>query len=205
MERAKQYNEEFIKREVDIGRWTEESWRAALHGPSQSREERQLYLDRLVQRLPDTDILPPVPDATGLAADIERARKAWPRTARCRRAGHVPGRTEGLLDQPELEQEPVNSGSTRVEGSCRSVSQTGLDGLDRPEPVPRPLIGRRGWCPPGRRGRTGHPTCFRSTSSQISSMRQGVSHGSPHPHPGSPAVRATAARQAPTSQVVRSL
>ncbi len=76
VERAKQYNEEFIKQEVNIGRWTEESWQAALHGPSQSREERQLYLDKLIQRLRDTDMLPPVPDTTTLNADIEQARKS---------------------------------------------------------------------------------------------------------------------------------
>ncbi|MEV6670028.1 hypothetical protein [Streptomyces sp. NPDC051162] len=76
VERAKQYNEEFIKQEVDIGRWTEESWQAALHGPSQSREERQLYLDKLIQRLRDPGMLPPVPDKAGLDADIEKARKS---------------------------------------------------------------------------------------------------------------------------------
>lgn len=79
VERAKQYNEEFIKQEVNIGRWTEESWQAALHGPSQSREDRQLYLDKLIQRLRDTDMLPPVPDATSLNADIEQARKSLTR------------------------------------------------------------------------------------------------------------------------------
>ncbi|MGW1072944.1 hypothetical protein [Streptomyces sp. NPDC002537] len=76
VERAKQYNEEFIKQEVNISRWTEESWQAALHGPSQSREERQLYLDKLIQRLRDADMLPSVPDATTLDTDIERARKS---------------------------------------------------------------------------------------------------------------------------------
>ncbi|MEU5424847.1 hypothetical protein AB0H73_04450 [Streptomyces olivoreticuli] len=79
VERAKQYNEEFIKQEVNIGRWTEESWQAALHGPSQSREDRQLYLDKLIQRLRDADMLPPVPDATSLNADIEQARKSLAR------------------------------------------------------------------------------------------------------------------------------
>lgn len=76
VERAKQYNEEFIKQEVNISRWTEESWQAALHGPSHSRADRQEYLDKLIQRLRDADMLPPVPDAESLRPDIERARKA---------------------------------------------------------------------------------------------------------------------------------
>ncbi|MFJ8313462.1 MULTISPECIES: hypothetical protein [unclassified Streptomyces] len=76
VERARQYNEEFIKQEVDIDRWKDESWQTALHGPSHSREDRQEYLDKLTQRLRDTDMLPPVLDAKTLAPDIARAREA---------------------------------------------------------------------------------------------------------------------------------
>ncbi|MCC3770071.1 hypothetical protein K6I34_002478 [Streptomyces sp. UNOC14_S4] len=76
VERARQYNEEFIKQEVNIDRWKDESWQAALHGPSHSRADRQEYLDKLIQRLRDRDMLPPVPDASDLATDIDRARKA---------------------------------------------------------------------------------------------------------------------------------
>ncbi|MFG2143013.1 hypothetical protein ACGFRG_02280 [Streptomyces sp. NPDC048696] len=76
VERARQYNEEFIKQEVDIDRWKDESWQATLHGPSHSRADRQAYLDKLVQRLRDADMLPPVPDAKTLAPDIARAREA---------------------------------------------------------------------------------------------------------------------------------
>lgn len=76
VERARQYNEEFIKQEVDIDRWKDESWQAALHGPSHSREDRQEYLDKLTQRLRDADMLPPVPGAKSLTPDIARAREA---------------------------------------------------------------------------------------------------------------------------------
>ncbi|MEU5547612.1 hypothetical protein AB0G85_35500 [Streptomyces sioyaensis] len=74
VERAKQYNEEFIKQEVNIDRWKDESWQAAVQGPSHSREDRQKYLDKIIQRLRDPDMMPPVPAAETLAPAIQQAR-----------------------------------------------------------------------------------------------------------------------------------
>ncbi|MEU8568612.1 hypothetical protein AB0C51_09660 [Streptomyces pathocidini] len=80
VERAKQYNDDFIKQQIDVDQWKDESWQATLRGPSQSREDRQEYLDKLIQRLRDSDQLPPIPDAKTFDQEIEKARGVLAKT-----------------------------------------------------------------------------------------------------------------------------
>ncbi|MDT0447513.1 hypothetical protein [Streptomyces hesseae] len=72
VERAEQYNEEFVKQQVDIERWKEDSWQSGVAGPRQSREERQKYLDAVVNLLRDTP--PPVPHENEIGLGVDRVR-----------------------------------------------------------------------------------------------------------------------------------
>ncbi|MGW6412972.1 hypothetical protein ACWF95_38405 [Streptomyces vinaceus] len=61
-QRAADYNLDYIRGQVDIERWKEDSWQSGVAGPRQSREDRQEYLAKVAQRLKDPDMALPVPD-----------------------------------------------------------------------------------------------------------------------------------------------
>ncbi|MFC5720742.1 hypothetical protein ACFP1Z_11260 [Streptomyces gamaensis] len=73
VERAREYNEEFIKQQVDIERWKEDPWQSGVTGPRMSREDREKYLKAVVQLLRDK--LPPVPHENDINLGIHVIRQ----------------------------------------------------------------------------------------------------------------------------------